>query len=99
MADDTTARVAAELDYLRSVGDAAQAGPEGFDTPALLARFGKAVDAVDAVLKLADEWSYGDTRSTSVTDGAWGRAQEYSARRIRKAVRRELLGETEAGDA
>jgi hypothetical protein len=105
MADDTTGRVTAELGYLRAVGSAARAAPEGFDTPMLLARFGEAVDVVEAVLELADgakpaasmppadcsdACAYGPCDcSGNSRPVAW----DLDPARVREVIARELLGD------
>lgn len=46
--------LADELDYLRTCLETAAAAPEAFDLAVLLPRFRRAVDALKAVLELAD---------------------------------------------
>lgn len=92
MPDEMMARVTAELEWLRSVGGAARVSPESFDMDGLLARFGRAVDALDEVLKLADEAK--EVRDYSGYE-THGRLVGWNLRpaAIHEAISRALLGE------
>ena len=99
MSDD---ELAGELVNLGFLLDAASATPEAFDLETVLGRARRAVAALDAVLKLADDW-YAKAQELDEAIDAGGlpaprhtmmmasaQANAAHSGELRKAIRREL---------
>ncbi len=91
--EGATAAIAVEIGYLRTVAGTAAVNPEAFDFAVLAPRFDRALAALEAVLKLADELAGPDDspeRSALTEDRAWVR-QECAAR-LRETITAKLTG-------
>jgi hypothetical protein len=111
MADDRlTADLETEIAYLRLSAAGLRADPEAMDMDRVATGFGRAVDALEAVLKLADGWDNSarnmlalageDATANAPTTAARSviaSVRQDSAREIRERITRALTGGTDGG--